>query len=40
MIYIETGSSDVYYNFGVETYFTLESGCRTPCFCSGGPPRP
>ena len=24
MIYIETGSSDVYYNFGVETYFTLE----------------
>ena len=24
MIYIETGASDVYYNFGVETYFTLE----------------
>lgn len=24
MIYIETNSSDVYYNFGVETYFTLE----------------
>ena len=24
MIYIETGSTDVYYNFGVETYFTLE----------------
>ena len=24
MIYIETGSTDVYYNFGVENYFTLE----------------
>lgn len=24
MIYIETGSSDVYYNFGLEYYFTLE----------------
>lgn len=24
MIYIETGSSDVYYNFGLEYYFTME----------------
>lgn len=24
MIYIETGSTDVYYNFGLEYYFTLE----------------
>ena len=24
MIYIETGSADVYYNFGLEYYFTLE----------------
>ena len=24
MIYIETGSSDVYYNFGLENYFTAE----------------
>ena len=24
MIYIETGSSDVYYNFGLENYFTVE----------------
>lgn len=24
MIYIETGSDDVYYNFGLEYYFTLE----------------
>ena len=24
MIYIETGSTDVYYNFGFENYFTLE----------------
>ena len=24
MIYIETGSSDVYYNFGLEYYFTVE----------------
>ncbi len=24
MIYIETGSTDVYYNFGLENYFTVE----------------
>ena len=24
MIYIETGSTDVYYNFGLEYYFTVE----------------
>ena len=24
MIYIETGSDDVYYNFGLEYYFTVE----------------
>lgn len=24
MIYIETGSRDVYYNFGLEYYFTVE----------------
>ena len=24
MIYIETGSTDVYYNFALEYYFTLE----------------
>ena len=24
MLYIETGSTDVYYNFGLENYFTVE----------------
>ncbi len=24
MIYIETGSTDVYYNFGLENYFAVE----------------
>ena len=24
MIYIETGSTDVYYNFGLENYFATE----------------
>ena len=24
MIYIETGSTDVYYNFGLEYYFSVE----------------
>ena len=28
MIYIETGSTDVYYNFGLENYFTV--GKRLP----------
>ena len=32
MIYIETGSTDVYYNFGVETYFASERVLDEPVF--------
>ena len=34
MIYIETGSTDVYYNFGLEYYFAAEK--RLPDRMSGG----
>ena len=32
MIYIETGSTDVYYNFGLEYYFTAEKKLSEPVF--------
>lgn len=32
MIYIETGSTDVYYNFGLEYYFTVEKKLPEPVF--------
>ena len=32
MIYIETGSSDVYYNFGLEYYFTVEKQLEDTVF--------
>lgn len=32
MIYIETGSTDVYYNFGVEYYFTNDKNLGEPVF--------
>lgn len=32
MIYIETGSTDVYYNFGLEYYFTTEKKLSEPVF--------
>lgn len=32
MIYIETGSTDVYYNFGLEYYFTLEKQLEDTVF--------
>lgn len=32
MIYIETGSTDVYYNFGLEYYFTAEKKLPEPVF--------
>lgn len=38
MIYIETGSTDVYYNFGLENYFATEK--RLPIrFSSSGAQR-
>ena len=30
MIYIETGSTDVYYNFGLEYYFAAEKKLPEP----------
>ena len=50
MIYIETGSTDVYYNFGLEYYFTLEKRLPETVFlfrrttptlmgCPGGLPQ-
>lgn len=32
MIYVETGSEDVYYNFGLEYYFTVEKRLPEPVF--------
>ena len=32
MIWIETGSTDVYYNFGLEYYFTVEKRMPEPVF--------
>ncbi len=32
MIYVETGSTDVYYNFGLEYYFTVEKRMPEPVF--------
>ena len=32
MIYIETGSEDVYFNFGLEYYFTMEKQLSEPVF--------
>lgn len=34
MIYIETGSADVYYNFALEYYFTLEKRLPEPLLCT------
>ena len=35
MIYIETGSTDVYYNFGLENYFATEKRLPDTVFLFG-----
>lgn len=39
MIYIETGSTDVYYNFGLENYFATEKRLPDTVSSSGAQRR-